>query len=1020
MGIYEELDEARAEIEKLKANYQMKLELSESLKKAHNEQLMKIQEAGLKSEKLSQQLNDMAEELSAAKLMSEELKLNLKEKESLIKHLTSANDKLRADCKEKLQRCEEDNRGLGLALDEASAKNLDQEKQIRTLREEIEGLKGFVSVSQNKCSEADIKGKVSRDARQKDDTLLNLEEERNKYENQLKWKKEQFGHLQEAHEKLKSEFRVKEKEWEKEKAVLFDDISSLQANLDSQKRISESLKSRLDMCNHALSHEESKRKRLEVELFESKAQFDNVFTEYEEAKSKIESLTGERDKDIASLRNTLGTKEGLYKEMEYQVRMLELEKQDLMSSLKQLQETQIQEAGSSSSLAKLRNKLRGLEQVHKDCHTRLKDKETEWSSQVQNLMQKLNCCFAELENEKMLVEKLKMEAEARDSTVLELALHKEEAMLMLLILKSEFLEGQQKLCDAYNEIYQENNESRKRLARISTQLDMKNGTLIQAQKDIEKEHKKVIHLSEMVESFNFIEEKQLSMVKEVERQRELLHESDACARELKKKLLNMESELNEVRSALHEANQELDEKFCEGNEFELQIWKCIAQQLKTSLEEDHQMHRKVQASLRAQLLNMRSHLMKLCNAIDNANDELAVKFCELNEVEFELQIWKSIAEQLKRNLEENHHMRKEVETSLLAQVAIEVDLKHEKDNLLNLLEDKDKKIDDLQQQLISLDRKLEMGESGSIPPATSENVKHSTDLQEEEEWMKKELEGAILAQIDAERNYEHEKESLHQIVEERDQKIDDLQQLVKSLEQEFQSSISSFSSRLSNMQVEINFFHESWDKVVTVMVLKEMEIQEKNLIVAETQDDLTKLEVECQAKQLEVESLTHKLEKLNAEKCKIFDDMVNLSSERETLFEAIEGLSVRLEQELNRSDILVGKFNAEKGRILKDVVKLSSERENFSETMEGLYGKLDKLSREDIQLMEKLANMVQSFDSTEPSKTGRDEFLEKENTNTCLSSPVVTKAAISDGRLPLRALNRHLSTSLYPNDALDA
>lgn len=1004
MGVYEELHEAKAEIEKLKLDYQTKLELSESLKKALNEQKIKIQQVGLEVKKLSQELGDKAEELSTSSLMCEELKSKLKEKDSVIKHLTSANDKLRADWKEKLQRCEEDNRGLALALDEVNAKNMDQEKQIHSLREEIQGLKGFVSFSQNKFSKADKNAKTSKEERQRDDILLNLEEEKSKYENQLKWKKEQFSHLEDAHKKLKSQFQVKEKEWETQKTSLLDEISALHTNLDSQVRIAESLKSRLEMCNNALAHEESKRKRLEVELCESKAQFDNVLTEFEEAKSQIENLTYQRDEEIARLRNSLGTKESHYKEMEYQVRWLEQEKQELTLSLKALQEAQIQEAGNSSSLAKLRNKLRNLEHVHKDCPTRLKDKEMEWSNQLQDLMQKLDWYSSELESTKVLVEKLKNDAETRDSEIIEQVVHKEEATLMLLVFKSEFSEAQKKL---YH-VYQEKDSSRENLSLLLTQLDMKSSALTEAQNDFEEERRKVIQLSEKVASFTFTEEEKLSLLKEIERQGELQHESDAYIHGLKEQLQSMENELNEVRNALHKADEALHEKFCDGSEFELLIWKSMAQQLKANLEEEHQMYREVQASLHGQLMNMKGHLEKLCGAVDAANEELAAKFCEVNEVEFELQIWKSVAEQLKSNLEENQQMRKEVEASLLAEVEVEENLKQENNSLLNLIDDKDQTLDGLQQQLISLNGELGMRDSRrNVTPATIENEKGFEDYEEEDERMKKELEGAVLAQVDAERNYEHDKESLHHLVEEKDQRIEDLQQLVKSLEQEFESSTSSFSLRLSHMQVEINSFHEAWDKVVASMILKEIEAQEKNLIVAEIQDDLTRLEVDLQVKESEVGSLKNKLEKLNAEKDDIFEEVMNLSSERETLFEAIEGLSDRLEQELNKADVLVEEFNAEKGNIIQDVVKLSSERANIVDNIEGLAYKIENLSREDMQLMENLARIVQSFDSTQSETTG-NEFLEKENIHT-FRSPRVTKAAIpeedNNSRSPLRALN---------------
>nr|GLL36102.1 uncharacterized protein At4g38062-like [Ipomoea trifida] len=103
-----------------------------------------------------------------------------------------------------------------------------------------------------------------------------------------------------------------------------------------QIRISEGLQSRLQMCNQALAHEESRRKTLEVQLSESITSLDNVSAEYKEAKSRTESLTNQRDKEIANLRDALGTREAIYKETEYQFRKLEQENRELMTSFKEL------------------------------------------------------------------------------------------------------------------------------------------------------------------------------------------------------------------------------------------------------------------------------------------------------------------------------------------------------------------------------------------------------------------------------------------------------------------------------------------------------------------------------------------------------------------------------------------------------------------------------------------------------------------------------------------------------------
>jgi chromosome segregation ATPase len=475
--VYEKLDEAKAEIEKLRAEYKSKAELCENLKKAHNEQLIKSKEASLKSEKQSQDLNEKAEEISVAKQMCEELKCSLNKKESVIRQLSAANDKLRVDCDEKSLKWEKENRDLVLALDQANEKIMDQEQNLRAYREEIEGLKGCLSVSQKKCLGADKRAKASKELRERDDMLLNSEEEKMKLQDQLKWKKEQFAHLQEAHEKLRNQFKASKKDWEQERSTLLDEICSLQTRLDSQTRISEDLKKRLQMCNQALTHEESRRKYLEAQVSEFQKQSENAFAEYQDAKSLLECLTAQRDKEISALRHSLGTKETDYKEMEYQAAKLEQENQELRISLRELQEAGIQESGASSSQAKLRNKLKSLEQMHRDSTVKLRAKEAELNSQIEKMAGDLNGCWSELENKDVAIKELRMELEGYQSLAMQLKLQNEEISVMLLVLKLGISEAQLRLANEKAEMDVQDKEREEKVSLLMKQLEMNNAAL---------------------------------------------------------------------------------------------------------------------------------------------------------------------------------------------------------------------------------------------------------------------------------------------------------------------------------------------------------------------------------------------------------------------------------------------------------------------------------------------------------------------------------------------------------------
>ncbi|XP_073044664.1 uncharacterized protein At4g38062 isoform X2 [Primulina eburnea] len=830
--VCKELDEAKAEIERLREQYRVKVEVADSLKIAHIDQISKAKDASSKLDRLARELSEKEEEIFTVKQRNEELGSRLIEKESILKNLTYLHDKLRVDLKGDVQKREHENEMLGLALDDANAKNMDQERQICSLKEQIERVKSVLDGSQKKCSELaervkeceqenKLLGLALDDANSKNmdqerqvcllkeeikgirsilacsqkcsplgdkvkdfkDELFELEERNRKFEDQLKWKKEQFGHLEEAHQKLRNEFRMREKEWEKDKAALLGNISSLQLNLDSEIRISKDFQNRLEMCNQALAHAESKRKIFEIQLLESRTSFDNVCCEYKEAKSELEHLTNQTAQEIANMRSTLRTKEVLYKEMEYQLKKVEQEKQELMVCLKEIREDQIREAGRFSSSSKLRNKQRSLEQVHKECSENLKAKESEWLIKTEKLTAQLMLCKSELKDKDVALNEVKMELEACDSLILNLELMNQETSLMLLVLRSEFLEARLRLADIQASADHRNNCIEDNICGLVEKLEAKEAAFKLVCSKLEEEREKVAFFSERVQ---ILEGLQVPLQNELNKLEKTLKESSICQINSEEKVLQLQGDLAEIRDAL-----------------------------------------------------------------DRTNEELNDKLFEANKLEFEMKIWRSIAEQLEANHKENYKLRREMEASLLAHTEVEVNLKQEKES--NLLAEKDKEIDHLQKRLAESTKVEEIVDSFQNAEIYQ---KERHDV--EQEWVKNEFEGAVLAQVDAEKTHEHEKQTLHQLVEEREERIYNLQQLVASLEHEFESSTASFSSMLSHMQEEMNIFHESWEKIKTADVLKEMEIQEKDLMIMELENDLIDIEKKIQESQLAAASSENK------------------------------------------------------------------------------------------------------------------------------------------------------------------
>ncbi|KAF2292949.1 hypothetical protein GH714_034243 [Hevea brasiliensis] len=1030
----EELDEAKAEIEKLRVDLKCKAELSENLKKAHNDRIIKIQQANSKIEKQTQELSEKAEEICVARKMCEDLQCSLNEKDSIIRRLSSSNDELRVDCDEKHKKWEEERRGLLLALDEANEKNIDKEQKINTsldsqtrisddlqnqlkmcnqalaheesrrkyLETEICEFKSRFETAFTECQDA--KSQLERLTAQRDKEIAALrhslgtketfykeiEYRAGKLEQENQELLESLKELQEAqihevgnssslaklrnklkrveqmHQDCSANLRAKEaewssqlekltqelngyrsalesketeakelelelenchsaimqlelrneeasvmllvlkseleeahlthknaevamnlhdkerdetvsllmrqlemkntalakaleskKEWELEKSALIDQICSLQTSLDSQTRISDDLQNQLKMCNQALAHEESRRKYLETEICEFKSRFETAFTECQDAKSQLERLTTQRDKEIAALRHSLGTKETFYKEIEYRAGKLEQENQELLESLKELQEAQIHEVGNSSSLAKLRNKLKRVEQMHQDCSANLRAKEAEWSSQLEKLTQELNGYRSALESKETAAKELELELENCHSAIMQLELRNEEASVMLLVLKSELEEAHLTHKNAEVAMNLHDKERDETVSLLMRQLEMKNTALAKALEDNNEERQKAAALLKRVESLDFIEEQKLLLEKELERCKEILQESSMSQLHFKEQALQTERELQEkireLCDALDMANSELTterekavslsmkaaylvdtiEEKRQLMEKELEQYSEMLQEssrkqirleeqafdMETDFKEKlrevcdaldnanselHEEREKVASLLRRvesfnfieeqqnlmqkelgrykQMIEESSkcqlHLQKealqkesdsqeklqeVCAALDRANSELALKICEVQAVEFELWIWKSIAQRLNDDLEENQALRKELEASLLAQVEVGETFKQElksreseaaasarmeavmsfeleKESFLRTMREKDMILEDLQKEIGWL----------------------------EEESLRRDFEDAVVAHVGAERTLEFEKENFRQLLEEKD------------------------------------------------------------------------------------------------------------------------------------------------------------------------------------------------------------------------------------------------------------
>ncbi|KAK1359171.1 hypothetical protein POM88_043645 [Heracleum sosnowskyi] len=703
-GVCDELDEVRAELEKLKEECRSKTKLIDSLRTAHNEQKSKLQGAMVQIEELARELHVKSEEIPELKQLYEDLKAKFHEKDSLLRHLNCANEKLHVDYGAKFQKLEAEIKELAAALDEATERIQDLELKDRSRTEEVEGLKRLLFNKQKKFTESDQEAMESKKVKQREDMILKLEEENRHVEEKLKWKNEQFAHLEDAHRKLQEQFRSCKVDWKRERSALVEEISSLQTSLDSQTRISETLQTRLKMCNQALSHEESRRKILEVEVSELKSHFETAFSSSHETKTNSDHLTLKRDEDIANLRNLIGTKEINSKEMEHRIAQLEQERQGLKESFK---ESQINNAELTSLLKELEYKIQDLEQLHENTSMNLQTKEDQHSYQIEKLTEVVESYKSKLKGKNKTLKGLQNDLEGYNCL---LEVQSEEISIVMMIMKSEFSAAYLKLVDEKSEKELHNKESEEKVLLLTKQLEMKDSALHSLYQKLEQKNEELV---ERVKSYDCMKQQYSFMEEELLRHKKMLAESSENQNCLKEQVLNMESTLkmhnHESFCAVEKANAELAKKISEASnvEVELRKWKSLAENLELCLRESQEISSAESKSLKSSVKEQDEQICSLQQTIASLESRYAEKVDALEASEAEKEHCIQIAEDDCITIEKH-----QIEILCLTQnfsarekeiVRAQADavkaFEQQKNSLLSAIRDKDQIVEHLSEQV---------------------------------------------------------------------------------------------------------------------------------------------------------------------------------------------------------------------------------------------------------------------------------------------------------------------------------
>ncbi|KAK3149685.1 hypothetical protein QOZ80_3AG0220910 [Eleusine coracana subsp. coracana] len=1090
-----ELDDRRAEVEVLTADLRAKSDLADGLKRAAADQAAKLREARAEAERHAREAAARAEDAAAASEQFGQLTARLTEKEQALRQLCAAHEALKGTLRERTEGLEAGKRELLAALEESEAKGDEQEAALRARDGEVARLRGLLSEKERKCSDAEQRARAPREVMMRDDMLVKLEEEKAAVEGKLKWKAEQFRHLEEALKKVQDEFRAAKKEWGADRLTLVDRIGALETELDSKTRVAEDFRSRLEMCSQALAREEGRRKRVEAEMSELRHMYGNVVSEFEEARSTIESLTAKRDGEIAALRSTLAEKATMLKEMGYSKAHLEQENEDLRSSLKEYQEAQIGGADAVVSLKCLREKFRSLEQTHRSCTEKLRDKEAEWRMQMEKLGGDLDECLSKLDSRDILISELQNELLSSNRFLELQTVESWEVSVLLAVLQSKLHDSCSYVDTIKLHMRQRCENLEKEIASSRKQLEDKNCIVVQLQAEQKQQSEIIAKLHGRIEELEFMEQEHENMQIQLKEYKEMLENRSRDVNCLKDeasgKERSLQEELTKALGALHEANCALSDQKNELSQLEINLHQQqqaikhleklkddVESELKVYMDDNCILKRDLDAALAAKMQAdelLREEKVKLLGALGEANCDLADRKSELTQLEIILHQQKQDFEnleklkvgmetELKGYMDDNCALRRDLDAALVANVEAEELLKEEKLKLIGALNVANSALSEKKSELSHLEISYEQ-QKKAVQHLDKLKIDMETELKicmDEKCVLKRDLDVALTAKLEAESSHTEEKDKLCGIIDKNEMLIDEFQQYISILEEEnmghkldfgslikleyekFVQEVNSkyseitevYNSKLLELErrlgsIEQNFscreqeimgmFDQEEADWYALIADKEIAIRDIQQTVESVQLDVNQLLYAATAKvaevQLEVKQLYGFAETLNSlyviqEHDSVFKDM--LISECETELDTLHANLVLEKEQSGNLKNLLEQLKTEtttemlqKAKEHQDVIARSSlvlqERNELVHELTGLTNSIGEVIHQDKDLLLNLEQIMKKVDDRDHC----NDSPSSEKINARSSAPWVRNKSghLADRRLPLKENN---------------
>ncbi|XP_066386479.1 uncharacterized protein At4g38062-like [Miscanthus floridulus] len=1034
-----ELDDLRAEVEALTAQLRAKSDLADGLKRAGADQAARLRDARAEAERNAAEAAAMAEEAAATGDRCGVLESRLAEKEQALRHLCAAHEALKGTLREKIEGLEGDKRGLLAALEDAEGRRVEHDAALRARDDEVARLRGLLSEKDRRCGEAEKRALAPREVVMRDDMLVKLEEEKAAVEGKLKWKAEQFRHLEEALKKVQDDFRAAKKEWGSDRSTLVNRIGTLEADLDSKTRVAEDFRSRLDMCSQALAHEEGRRKRVEAEMSELRHMYGNVVSEYEGAKSMVESLSSNTDGEIASLRSSLAEKATLLKEMGYRKTHLEQENEDLRSRLKEYQEAQIGGADAVVSLKSLREKLRALEQTHRSCTEKLRGKEEEWRLQMAKLVNDLDGRLSQLESKDILIGQLQNELLGSYGSLELQIVENWEALIILTVVQAKFHEPCSFVDTAQLNMQHHCEEIEKEIASAKKQFEEQSCTIVQSQAEQKQQSEVIAKLYARIEELEHMEQEQKKMQRQLDAYKEMLENTSRDAHCLKdeasKKESTLQEKLREALSALDEANCALADRKTELSQLEINLHhqkQAIEhlEKLKIDLETEVESYmydnrilkRDLDAALVAKMEAedfLRQEKMKLICALDEAKYTLSERNSELTQFEINFNQQRQALEnlekvkvdmetELKTCMDENCVLKRDLDVAIIAKMDAEECHTKEKEELCGIINEKGMMMDKLQQYITVLEeenigQKLDLGSLIKMEYEKSiHEVKNRySEIVEVSDKKLLELEESLrffeqrfaCREQELMKMFDQEEADWYTLIAEKEIAISDIRQTIESVQLDIKHLLEAAAAKVAEVQLEVNQLYGFAETLNSLNVIQEHDAVFKDMLIAECERELDSLQVNLVQEKHQSRNLKNLIEQLKAQTASEMSEKAKEHLEVTTKLKSLEERNETLDEHLREL----------KSRATDMSNVVLQERNQLVDELTGLTNTIGEVIYGGESMMSNLRRIMQKVYEEEPC----NDRLTSEKTNGRSSAPLIRNKSghVLDRRSPLKEHN---------------